>query len=651
MTGSGMNVVRRGLVAVVAASLVSLGAAGCTTVQRPGTASLPSFSSDEDLREFLAPGGDLMVAARVPPPPAPPPPPPPPAPPGASPSAPAPSAAPQGEPVVLGMFAPPPGDDAITNVQVAGVDEGGIVKVSGDYLVILRRGRLFTVSTADGGLTAVDTIDAYPPGASARWDWYDEMLVSGDLVVVIGYSYRRGGTEINRFRLAPDGTLAFIDSHHLRSDDYYSDRNYASRLIGDRLIIYAPLSFQWNSRDVLDDMPGLSRWTPDREGPQFERIASASNVFIPAPLRARGAETVEAMHTVTQCDLAEPELRCKATIVLGPESRTFFVAQDAVYVWVSSPRMVEDDSQNFLIRITLDSGPPSAVQVEGEPLDQFSFSANTAQSRIDVLVADEGYGDAMWNADLTRGRPALLRLPTARFGDGSGAAMDTDYQFLPGDEYAYLDRNRFIGDRLLYALSRWQGGKSDYSLVVVPVEGGEPVEFTVPEGVDRIEQLGRDAVVVGGQEAAVFLTIDLTQAQPSIIDRYVERGAREAESRSHAFFYNPDAASPDGADGLLGLPVINRGAGAGGADMLFLRREARRLSDYGRLESQAPAGVDDGCQASCVDWYGDARPIFLRGRVFALLGYELVEGDASGERIRETRRIDYAPQPERRAGK
>ncbi|WBQ12034.1 beta-propeller domain-containing protein [Hyphomonadaceae bacterium BL14] len=649
MAGSGFHLARRGLIGAVAASLVSLGAAGCATVQRSDTASLPGFSTDEELREFLAPGGDLMVAARVPPPPAPPPPPSAPAPPGAAPSAPGPSAAPQESVTVSASVSTE--NDSITNVQVAGVDEGGIVKVSGDYLVILRRGRLFTVSTADGDLRAVDAIDAYPPGASARWDWYDEMLVSGDLIVVIGYSYRRGGTEINRFRLAADGTLSFIDSHHLRSDDYYSDRNYASRLIGDRLILYAPLSFQWNSRDVLDDMPGLSRWTPDREGPQFERIASASNVFIPAPLRAQSAEYVEAMHTVTQCDLAEPELRCKATVVLGPEARTFFVSGDSVYVWLNTYRRVEDDSLSFLVRIPLEAGPPSAVEVKGEPLDQFSFNANTAQSRIDVLVADEGYGDAMWNADLTRGRPALLRLPLSRFGDGGGAAPASDYQFLPGDEYAYLDRNRFVGDRLLYALSRWRDGKSDYSLVIVPVEGGEPVEFAVPEGIDRIEPVGRDAVVVGGRDAAVFLTVDLTDAQPSIIDRYVERGAREAESRSHAFFYNPDTASRDGADGLLGLPVINRGARAAGADMLFLRRDARRLSDYGRLESEAPAGVDDGCQASCVDWYGDARPIFLRGRVFALLGYELVEGDASGARIRETRRIDYTPQPERRAGK
>ena len=35
--------------------------------------------------------------------------------------------------------------ESITNVQTAGVDEGGIVKRAGDHLVILRRGRLFPV--------------------------------------------------------------------------------------------------------------------------------------------------------------------------------------------------------------------------------------------------------------------------------------------------------------------------------------------------------------------------------------------------------------------------------------------------------------------------------------------------------------------------
>ena len=44
-----------------------------------------------------------------------------------------------------------------------------------------------------------------------------------------------------------------------------------------------------------------------------------------------------------------------------------------------------------------------------------------------------------------------------------------------------------------------------------------------------------------------------------------------------------------------------------------------------------------------MDWYGNARPIFVGDRVFALMGYELVEGAVSGGQIRETGRASFAP--------
>jgi hypothetical protein len=44
-----------------------------------------------------------------------------------------------------------------------------------------------------------------------------------------------------------------------------------------------------------------------------------------------------------------------------------------------------------------------------------------------------------------------------------------------------------------------------------------------------------------------------------------------------------------------------------------------------------------------VDWYGNSRPIFIEDRIFALLGYELVEGKARGRSIREVRRVNFTP--------
>jgi hypothetical protein len=66
------------------------------------------------------------------------------------------------------------------------------------------------------------------------------MLVSEDTIAVIGYSYQRGGTEVGLFNIDQAGNLSFRSTYHLRSNDYYSSRNYASRLIDGKLIFYTP---------------------------------------------------------------------------------------------------------------------------------------------------------------------------------------------------------------------------------------------------------------------------------------------------------------------------------------------------------------------------------------------------------------------------
>src|SRR4030095_16689860 len=106
------------------------------------------------------------------------------------------------------------------------------------HLVILRRGHLFTIAINDGELKPISVIDAFGPDLDPDGSWYDEMLISEDTMVVIGYSYSRSGTEVGLFDINKDGQLAYRSTYHLRSNDYYSSRNYASRLIGNKLIFY-----------------------------------------------------------------------------------------------------------------------------------------------------------------------------------------------------------------------------------------------------------------------------------------------------------------------------------------------------------------------------------------------------------------------------
>lgn len=539
----------------------------------------------------------------------------------------------------------------ITNVQEAGVDEGGIVKVAGDYLVVLRRGRIFTVRHGGAALEPVDAIDAFAPGDANPGDaWYDEMLVAGDQIIIIGYSYGGSGTEVSRFRLGADGRLSYRDTHYLSSGDYYSSSNYASRLIGDELVLYTPVYMDWGGR--RDDMPTVRESADGAARP----LIDYRSLYVAEPYRGADFE-LATLHTVTRCDLASAQLDCTATAVAGSWSRSFYVARDAVYVWTSEAEPFDEDSdrkpvQGMLYRLPFDGGAPGALRVSGSPIDQFSFREERDEGLLRVMLRDEGYGEGMWAGEASNGDFALLDVPLGAFGDGSRAAARGAYRRLP-DAEGWRVQNRFVGRHLLYAAADYGGEERTQVLYAVPLAGGETVRVALPHGVTRLDVLGNDAVAVGpGRGNALgfsAIRLDPRSGAASLEDTYLLPAAREGEVRSQAFFYRPDRGSADGTSGTLGLPVSRQIDHSGreflgsGSAIAFLRRDARRLTPFGELVADDARTQPDDCKASCVDWYGNARPIFLGDRVFALMGYELVEGRASAGRIAELRRVDFAP--------
>jgi hypothetical protein len=536
--------------------------------------------------------------------------------------------------------------DSITNVQHAGVDEGGIVKLHGEHLVILRRGRLFTVRVGDSDLRPVSAVDAYAPDIDPRGAWYDEMLIAGNTVVVIGYSYARGGTEIGLFDVSPQGALRYKATWHLRSNDYYSSRNYASRLIGSKLVFYTPLYLNPWQGTPYASFPAVRKWRSGATADEFRRIAPATRIYrTDEPLDPfRGV----ALHTVTSCDLAQPELDCRSTAVLGPPGRVFYVSPNSVFVWTTAwtRRGAQASVRSGVFRMPLDGGAPSALKVDGSPVDQFSFLEGE-DGFLNVLVRSNGSGDGMWAAEAKSGDLALLRVHLSRFSDGRDGAPAESYRALPKPSGGYALQNRFVGEYLLYgAGAGWRRPQAtpDSEVYAVRYAAGYTYGLPLVHGVDRIEALGANAVVIGTDGADLHFTGVRLAGYPLVRDRYTRRNAAQGETRSHGFFYKPES----GENGLVGLPIIGGGQPAArhlrheSASLLYLRNTSLSFSELGTLDSRA-SNPNDACRASCVDWYGNSRPLFVGKRVFALMGYEIVEGRVLENRIAEVRRINYAP--------
>ena len=515
-------------------------------------------------------------------------------------------------------------ETSITNNQHAGVDEGDIVKRTGNILIVLRRGRLFTIDIGGGQLDSLAVADAFGPHVDGvDGAWYDELLVWERTVVVIGYSYKRGGTEIGLFDLGYRGDLQHRATYHLRSDDYYSAGNYASRLIGNRLVMFTSLRLPENV-DPNAWLPALRRWDSRASHRSFDTIAPINRVFQPvAPLGDHPT-----IHTLTVCNLAAISLECEASVVLGDALTEYYASPTAAYVWTTDWK-AESQSRSILYRMPFDATPVSAVGVSGRPTDQLGFLED-AEEHLNVVAVQE-------NKAVT-----LLRLHLSSFSDGSLAAPAWAYRQVAQGDFAIA---RYAGGYVLVSARTFEGDEASERMVAVtPVGNGSPVSLELPHGVERIEPMGAHAVVVGTKDDALLMTAIRLGPRPAVAGTLVHPDASQSEYRSHGFFYRAD--SPD--EGVLGLPVATKKAKDEDtwdrpAGILFVRNSNLTFVAAGTLDPRPATEIDDHCRASCVDWYGTARPIFIENRLFALSGYAMVEGRLVNGRVKSAGRLDFTP--------
>jgi hypothetical protein len=180
-------------------------------------------------------------------------------------------------------------------------------------------------------------------------------------------------------------------------------------------------------------------------------------------------------------------------------------------------------------------------------------------------------------------------------------------------------------------------------LFAVRWRDGALTEVALPHSIDRIEPMGRNAVVVGADQRNLnFMGVTLDD-HPVLARQHTILEAAQGELRSHGFFYRSEGSST----GVFGLPIRRASAPGyshlreGSAAVLFVRDTPNAFVALGQLASLDTPAETDGCKASCVDWYGNARPLFVGDRVFALLGYELVEGTAGPRSVEERRRARF----------
>ena len=568
----------------------------------------------------------------------------------------------------------------ITNNQMAGVDEGDIVKQIGQYLIVLQDARLFVIDTRPGGnagLALVDRADVYRGPGSATW--YDEMLVQGDRIVVTAYSYREGASEVSVFRLSEAGRIQREGVFLITSNDYYSATNYATRLVGDSLVIYTPYDIDdWSGFGRENERwPTVRRWLPEDE--RRTALADGSRLFDAPQIHRPVSEVVyPQLHTISVCPLGPVEagrdLACRTTAFVGPEKAQLYVTGEHAYLWTNlgedaregravrrrcqrGPESMAQTQPATLYRVPIAGGPLEVLAARGQPIDQFSFEANATRFR------------GLLRFDSTECRPNLrdeptlvfLNMPLDRFGQRVREVPEDLYTDMPATD-THAIANRFTDRYLVYgSLTRYHFDPEEGDENVrfdrprafaVPVDRPRGVRaIAVPHNVLRAERAGNDIVLTGYRDRTGLRIslIDLDR-QPRVASTAFLPKRYESEGRSHAFNSLMDG---DGS-GIMGIPTVLYDSSrpvwrSEASDLSYLTADASgRLAPVGELAGEdRERDPSYECEVSCVDWYGNSRPIFTDGRVFGLSGTELVEGRVENGRIGEIRRLDLTRPPPR----
>lgn len=571
---------------------------------------------------------------------------------------------------------------SITNTQERGVDEGDIVKQIGQFLLVLQDGRIFAVDTrpAGGGLALTDRIDVYRDADSGAW--YDEMLVQGDRIVVTAYSYEEDATELSVFRLTPAGRFERQGVFLISSDDYYDSDNYATRLVGDSLVVYSPMWLEDVDPEEKMKWPLVRRWQPEVERRKRGKpLFDARRIYRPVQ-----PTTEPVIHTVSVCPLGPAgrggELECRTTAFVGPPQREFYVTPRDAWLWVTpgwsdydaeggDPGACNDWTRRAparahpagVYRINLATGEPLVAGAEGVPVDQFSLAA--VNGRLHALVRRIPI-----RCDAAEPGPdlALVTLPYGAFTPEFSTASKRASRIMPDPGVKRLE-NRFTDTHLVY------GGRDSWgsyppglyadpddprpnetsTAFAVPLRTPErTVRIALPHNVIRIERTGDDIVATGYRDlAGLQLSVIDLRAAPRLADTLLLPNRFESEGRSHAF---NSLINADGS-GLLGLPTVARSEDSGrwwwrsdNSDVSFIALDAnRKLKPLGELSAtEDSVNASYTCEVSCIDWYGNSRPIFTDGRLFALADAELVEGRIEGGKIVEVRRLNITIPPPKR---
>ncbi|KZN70357.1 beta-propeller domain-containing protein [Pseudoalteromonas luteoviolacea] len=538
-------------------------------------------------------------------------------------------------------------DLSITNNQVDNVDEGGIIKFTGDYLIILRKGVIYSVKITENSHDILHAKSKVEINQSS-WNqdvWYDELLVLKDTLLVLGYNYGLDASQLLRFNLGSQGEITYRDGILIKSDDYFSGSNFGSRIVNNKYLTYLPveLTSEYPSPHKASVLPQFAKITDEGFGAlKWQNIIGAKDIYKPLDMQLSPI-----LHTVIVCDPLTVNFDCGGTAVVASGEYEYFVSNSAFYL--STSILHEDRLTDFqyegvqtqavsrLFKLPHSGEVMGSALVKGKPRNQFSFMQS--EGALHLLTVSEAHSTPEIRA-------LLYKLPDVVFEQRNASIVKPQREWSVATQYI---NNRFTNEWLVLDENLYGGHIENRhveqldSLSLTHLFRDEQFTLGLPHTVDRIEPIGGKLFVSGVnlQENYSVSIINLA-GSPSIDSEGVFDKFLEKENISHAFNYKTVTDNY----GIAGITALSKASlSEEMEDDLSIVYLGVTSNASVSLAGQAKAKVNPrtfiDCEVSCSDWYGNSRPFYIGNRVFALVGDVLIESHIIDEQVIELTRVDY----------
>lgn len=534
------------------------------------------------------------------------------------------------------------GSQVETNTQVAGVDEGDIIKFAGNRLVILRDQHLllFDIAGANASkpklITDKELDVEFSSDGGGKGAWYDEMLVFDKKIVLIALRYHAQvipaddadavplyatAIELLSFDMDANGALTEGKKIFIESNDYYSGAtNYATRKIGNKLIVYSPF-FAVNS--FADDK------TESRIPHQLELVDPVERLFKqvrPAVeynniYKGAASSAGYMLHIVYSFDVDGDMSNFQSAGVMGDYSPNYYVTDRHFYLNIAKwyffgiDTADNEKTRSVLYQFQLEQKLllKNETEIDGNISERFAMSENIGENDLNLVTIDrcQYVGDSSRWA--TIGEFNAIQLDTQTFEVKDSKSVSS--------ESCWLSSVRFNGKYAL--LSPYGKGnmllakfdEEDVSLAGTDINASNTMMMQPYDGKKWLV-VGMAYSTTSPYTLKIELgNIELDEQGVLVKTDSVTMGSDYTWSESfwndHEFFFDPE-------NEVFAIPYISYDNDSWAVEFgaQYFRFSGGALSELGAPVVQ----TEDSC-TEC--WYGNSRIVRKGDYFYNLLGRQL----------------------------